>query len=742
MKCLPTKELYRDYISGYRVLSFTPIGKYPDLQLNKYHNFSISGTNLNNVKIGQECNFDIQPDTKSKYPASYVLVGYNGVSIEDTKITVKPEHEFEILTRLMTEGQANNILKAYPDFIQMVLNGEQDKIDVKNIYNVGEYRLNEYIKKVKDDCHTILFYPVCFEYGITNYDIIKSLQAHYDSPNELKQALDTTPYHVYIDVANIPFNKADQFVIEKNPEFIDGVERCTYGCLEILKENEEEGDTRLNANILAKYAKQLIPEAAEHIVDVVTNSPLIHYDKETKYASLEQTYQYERLIADNILSRLKDSNPSYEAKGYTIEKPMNWQDYLEVDGFQCTDEQAQILQYVAEGKRVAILTGSGGSGKSSSLKALIRMLEGNMRTYTLLAPTGIAAKKMRESTGRQAMTIHMFNLRQDVEAGEYVIIDETSMVGVELMGKLFNKIGKNPNVIFVCDEAQLASISCGNIVQNILTSGVIPRANLTKIFRYGTQGIATAATDVRFGKFDMQGKQFDDFALLPIESDPVQQVLDQYEEFIKQGYTKNDIIVLSPFNKGKYGTYAINQAIQQSFNDKPFTEACYERKQLGKIKFKIGDKVLSTHNNYNMPCVAFDEEGNEIDDDSTIPVMNGDIGYVRECRASDNGPVLIVEFDTGLAKISGKDIAELLLGYAISIHKIQGAQAKAVIVVLDKMHKKMLSRNLLYVAFSRAQKVMTVIADEDVIKDGLERQENMERDTYLCDMLKEGMNNT
>ena len=730
VKCIPTKELFRDFITHHRIVSCIPIDNNPDLKLNKYGNFTISGSNLDNIQLNQEANIIIVPDNKSKYDASYIMLTYEGVDFGDGEIKVDPRYELEILSRLMEDSQAKRVNEAYPNFVSLVLNDKQDTIDYRKIENVGQKRLDLYISKVQADCKAILFYPTAFDNGIVSGEDIRELQNHFNTPDELKNALSTNPYRVYVDLVGYSFDKADRLALKHHPEFIDSKERCEYGCLEILKENEYDGDTRLNANLMASEAKALVPEAKHHMVEAVKDSEVIHYDKDTKYASIEETYQDELLIAEHILSRKNEPMLDFY--------PMNWQEFKTVDGFDCTDEQMAILKIVGEGGRVGILTGSGGTGKTSSVKALIRMLEANGHSYTLLAPTGVAAKRMRESTGRPASTIHMFLAHEDAEAGEYVIIDETSMVSVQLLAKLLNKIGKDPNLIFVCDEAQLASIDCGNIVQDILDSGVVPRANLTKVFRYNSSGLATIATDARFGTFANAMKSYPDFRFIEIGEDPVGQILEQYDNYLKQGYTKEDILILSPFNKGSVGTYVINKAIQSRYNPHPDTSATYKRKAKGEdvtITFKIGDKVLNTHNNYNMASVEYDEDGAMIDSLTTIPVMNGDIGYVRACKDTETGPELIVEFDSGLAKIRGSDIGELILGYAVSIHKIQGAQAKAVILVIDKNHKNMLTRNLFYVGASRAQKDMTIIADAGTIESGLERQENKERETWLKDML-------
>ena len=751
VNCIPIRQLYNDYISGYRILACTCKGQPPnDLQLNDYGNFTISGSNLSSLSLGQEIKLDIREDLRSKRPGSYHLVGLGGIKAEGEEIKVDPDQEYNILCGLMSEGQAYNVNSAYPNFIYLVLNGRENEISYKNIYNVGPVYLEQYIDKVKAACRSILFMPVAMDNGIEDNEIIEELTRIYLTPEELQEAFDTNPYHIYIDLIHYPFKRSDKLVLDKHPEFIDSLERCEYGCMEILRQNEAEGDTRINANLLAHLAKELIPEAMGHIVEAVKNCDLMYYDEATKFSSFKETYEAEKTIADCIKERLNpdfNKKPSYsildgvEFEGYS--KKMNWQNFQEVDGFEMTDEQTKILE-LAITKNVMILTGSGGTGKSTSMKALIRMLEANNRTYTLLAPTGVAAKKLRESTGRSAFTIHMFLARQNLECGEYVIVDECSMVGVKLMARLFDKIKySKPKIIFVCDEAQLASIDCGNIVQDILDSRIVPRANLTKVFRYGEGGIATIATDARFGTFSNATKLYPDFRFIEINEDPIGQILEQYDKYLEQGYTKEDILILSPFNKGPVGTYVINRAIQSRYNPHKNTSATYKRKIKGEevtIVFKIGDKILNTYNNYNMPSVEYDNEGNMVESLGVISVMNGDIGYVRACKDTETGPELIVEFDSGLAKIKGADIADLILGYAVSIHKIQGAQAKAVIVVIDKSHKNMLTRNLFYVAASRAQKDMTIIADASAIESGLERQENKERETWLGDMLKKGLN--
>lgn len=743
VKCIPLKQLYRDQTSDYRIISFEPIGAYPDLEINKYGNFTISGNNLLNVQIGQECNFEIEPAYNSKYPASYTLVGYAGLTVNQQTIEVKPEIEFEILCRLMTKKQAKYVHKAYPNFVSLVLNGHEKELDHNKIYNVGEYRLREYIVKIKQDCKSILFYPAVFEYGITDRALIDKIVKKYDTPDEFKEDIANHPYHVFGAVLGLPFDKADAIIMEQELAPKDTYERCLYAVYHVLNLNETNGDTRLEADILAKYVEELVPEAFGYFKEIIEKEEAIHYNSELGLVSLTSTYLQEQNIAKHILWRLRQYQIDLQSKAYYFEGmtfggppvPMDWQSFTTVDGFECTDEQAKFLEYVALGHRVMMLTGSAGTGKSSTLKATIAMLKAHNKSYLLCAPTGIAAKRLRQLTGETARTVHLTMLTTNPASYDYIVIDETSILGVSLLHKLLERSGFGPRLIFIADEAQLASISCGNIVHDILKANIIPTVRLTKVFRYGIGGIATLTTDVREGRYSKGNYSFPDRQIIKLDKDSgLDQIVEQYQVYLDMGYTKDDILILSPYNIGKYGSFAINKAIQAKFNDRPETPIECKKPKCGSVNFRIGDKVLYTHNDYDMAYIGYDEFGEEIIEYKSV--MNGDLGYIRECReTSDGANELLIGFDNGLARVFGSDLKHLLLGYSMSIHKTQGNQAKAVIVVLHESQSNLLTRNLLYVAFSRAQEQMTIFANDEVIAGALKYQENLERDTWLYDML-------
>ena len=731
--CKITREIYNNPSNNFRVLAcILTSEENPEIELNKYGNFTIAGSNLFNLEIDEEYDLNIREDRNAKRPASYKMVGFYGVE-EGKKITVSREREYPILCKFMSPGQAQNVIDAYPDFCQMILDGRESEIDYQNIYNVGPYYYESYVNAVKNHFQAIYFLPVASEWGVEDWEQVEKLIKVYATPKDLREAFTNNPYHVYRNDLGFSFKRTDRTVLSKKPEFIDSYERCEFGCLEIFKEMEDCGDTRVEADLMKEMAAELVPESAKHLDNVVKTSKYIYYDPDTGYSGLKKTYNYETNICNAIMSRVNAPKDD----SYT---PMDWHDFTSVDGFNCTEEQINFLKLICS-EHVSMLRGYAGTGKSTVQKAVILMLEHYNKSYVLLAPTGKAAARLRETTGREAFTIHMYLARiETIGAPDYIIIDEASMVGVELMSKLMDNLPEWTNLAFICDEAQLASISCGNVIQDLIDSGKIKMAQLTKVFRYGSSGLATIATDTRNGELGPRtvSNQFSDYKFISIDDDisnteVLKKVLSVYEDLINKGYKQDDILVLCPFNKTKIGTYAINNVIQDKFNlheSKTMTRPISGEDMV--IEFKVGDKVINTVNNYRMETFIDCDEG-LVPSDNTIPVMNGDIGYVRWIGDND----MAVQFDSGLARITNSTVRNLLLGYCITVHKSQGSQAKAVIFISTKMHRKMLTRNLLYVADTRAQEELIEIGQDVYIEEALDMVEQNDRDTWLKDLMAE-----
>ena len=711
VKLTPMRMIFNNPESNFSIISCRT--KDETIETNpKYGTISLKGTGIADLKMGQSIDCIIEPCVDDKYKYSYKFIGFAGFVAKDGKFNLTEKAELQTLRSLMTNGQAESCHAAYPHFVSMVLNGEADKLDYKKIRGVGKVLLPRYIDKIKTINKRVEFMGETYAWGIENDEDINKIAATYKNVYEFSKDINTNPYAVMINLLEWSFDRADRAIINKTCQWLNSYERCEAATIYALKHNELDGNTRMQAKALFDMVKRKAPQCVHYLLDVVTKSPQVHYDAPTQNTALQATYSAEQHIADVIKKKI--ANPHYY--------PMDWHKFTSVDGLELTDEQAQILEMACK-QDVMMLTGSAGTGKSQTTKAIIEMLEANDYTYTLLSPTGIAAKRLREATGREASTIHMF-LTCDGNLGDYVLIDEMGMVSVHLLSMLFDKVTDTTKIIFIADPSQLASIACGNIVEDILDSGIVPVCNLTKVFRYNTSGIITIATDVRNGVNDHLTDTFTDYKFIETDTLVIKQIEQEYARLLADGYSKDDVLILSPFNKGDVGSLAINAAIQAKFNLHELSKVGHTVNDTP-IYFKVGDKVINKKNEYAMPLV----------DDDTSFVANGDIGTVMEIVPDEKEPYMIVRYDRRDCIVDKAHIKNTLLAYAISIHSCQGSQAKAVIVVIDRSHVRMLSRNLCYTAVSRAQERLILIGDEAAIQEGLKVQEEKIRDTELKEML-------
>ena len=711
VKLTPMRMIFNNPESNFSIISCRT--KDETIETNpKYGTISLKGTGIADLKMRQSIDCIIEPCVDDKYKYSYKFIGFAGFVAKDGKFNLTEKAELQTLRSLMTNGQAESCHAAYPHFVSMVLNGEADKLDHKKIRGVGKVLLPRYIDKIKTINKRVEFMGETYAWGIEHDEDINKIAATYKNVYGFSKDINANPYVVMINLLEWSFDRADRAITKKTRKWLDSYERCEAATIYALKHNELDGNTKMQAKMLFDMVKHKAPQCVHHLLNVVTKSAQVHYDAPSQNIALQATYSAEQHIADVIKKKI--ANPHYYL--------MDWQKFTSVDGLELTDEQAQILEMACK-QDVMMLTGSAGTGKSQTTKAIIEMLEANNYTYTLLSPTGIAAKRLREATGREASTIHMF-LACDGNLGDYVLIDEMGMVSVHLLSMLFDKVTDATKIIFIADPSQLASIACGNIVEDMLDSGIVPVCNLTKVFRYNTSGIITIATDVRNGVNDHLTDTFTDYKFIETDTLVIKQIEQEYARLLADGYSKDDVLILSPFNKGDVGSLAINAAIQAKFNPNELSKVGHTVNDTP-IYFKVGDKVINKKNEYAMPLV----------DDDTAFVANGDIGTVMEIVPDEKEPYMIVRYDCGDCIVDKAHIKNTLLAYAISIHSCQGSQAKAVIVVIDRSHVRMLSRNLCYTAVSRAQERLILIGDEAAIQEGLKVQEEKERDTELKEML-------
>lgn len=712
VKLTPMRMIFNNPESNFSIMSCRTkdesIERHP-----QYGTISLKGTGIADLKMGQSIDCIIEPCVDDKYKYSYKFIGFAGFVAKDGKFNLTEKAELQTLRSLMTNRQAESCHATYPHFVSMVLNGEDGQIDCNKIKYVKSVLLPKYIAKIRSINNRIAFMSEAAKWSIESDSGLNHLAATYSNVEEFVNDISERPYSLLMDDLEWGYTRADKAIIKNKPQLAKSAVRAEAACIYLLKQNENMGNTRISASELFNQFTALCPECVSYIYEVVTTSDKLYYEQERKYVSLKGTYQSERHITDVLKKKI--ANPHYY--------PMDWQKFTSVDGLELTDEQAQILEMACK-QDVMMLTGSAGVGKSATTKAIIEMLEANDYTYTLLSPTGIAAKRLREVTGREASTIHMF-LTCGGNLGDYVLIDEMGMVSVHLLSMLFNKVTDRTKIIFIADPSQLASIACGNIVEDMLDSGIVPVCNLTKVFRYNTSGIITIATDVRNGISDHLTDKFTDYKFVQIDNSPIKQIKEEYARLLSSGYNQDDILVLSPFNKGPCGSLVINNHIQEKFNRNAPSDVGWTVNGTD-VRFRIGDKVINKKNEYHMPLY---------DSDNMAFVANGDMGRIVDIEYDDKFPTMIVRYECGDCEVDKAHIAKTMLAYCISTHSSQGCQAKAVIVVCDRSHMSLLSRNLLYTAVSRAQKELVVIGDIDTINQALTVQEEKERNTWLKEII-------
>lgn len=582
-----------------------------------------------------------------------------------------------------------------------------------------------------------------------NITIIKKLYQSYPSVEKIREVLHENPYMCLCKLNGVGFKTADDLLLKidkvskKNIQegkkpilFFNFDLRTSYqrmkACADfVLSENENNGNTYMSIKMFQKECITLAKDAIDNLAKVIKSSEDIYFDKETLRIARTNTYETEKYIADRIKNGLKNNI----VWNYNIEK------YRDVDGSNLTDSQMLTMEYICK-NNIVVLRGYAGSGKSFSTKALINLLKDNNKRFLILAPTGRASKVIAGYTKCSAMTIHRGlayipfdewgKNKDNPITEEIVIVDETSMADIFLFKRLLEAIDfTKTKLLLIGDDAQIPSVGCGNLLYDILNSKIIPTVSLDKIFRYGTGGLSTVATDIRESKVyldkEKQGvQQFGEdksYTYMPVIQDKaIDYITSLYKKLIEQGYNTEDILVLSSQNKGNYGTIELNNSIQSMINPKSSKYL-----KFGDSEYRIGDRVIQCVNDYKAMLY---NDGNYSDEVTTF-ISNGEIGNIIDVQCSG----IVIDYDGVIIFCPKTSMQNIKLGYAISMHKSQGGQAKVVILFTPKAHTFMLNSNLLYVGATRAKEKCYHIGEADTINKAIKKKENFDRKTFLGDLL-------
>lgn len=706
--------------------------KYPNVKPNKSGDFIIVGNMPSLV-----------PNTEYSIKAKIEINKNYGIQYKISSIRVDKPTTFEsskkFLSEILTEKQAETLLNVYPNIIDKVIKNDLDDIDLSKLHGIGEFIFNNIRSNIVENF--CLIELVDKFGGYIEMSVIKKLYDEYSSTKTVENELKKAPYSCLCKLSRIGFKTADAILLnlEKYKKEKEGKSYFEYdlktskqrmnSCLNyILEENEASGNTKMTIERARKECKILVPECITLFVEVIKDNEDINIDNATKTISTKEAYDTELYIALCIM-KLKGAKTTWS---------MPTELYREVEGFNMTDEQMKTLDMMCK-NNIGLLTAPAGSGKTSSVQGLINMLEDNNKSYILMTPTGASSEVLADSTGREAGTIHRQLCYNPLEGWGYnsnnkltediVIIDEFSMVDIYLFRHVLEAIDLDKTkLLLVFDSFQLASVGCGNIAQDLLSSEVVPTTLLTHIFRYNEGGLMQVVTHIRNGEeflpSNFTGTNIfgskKDFIFSEVFQEKIpNQVLKIYDKLLsRDGYGIEDIMILSSQNKGDYGTKAINKTIQAVLQKKNATKFIMR----GDAKFHEGDKVIQTVNNYKAKDIH-DEETN---------IFNGNVGIISKVKWDE---IVVTYKGNKHIVYSKEDLSQLDLAYCISVHRSQGSGCKQIIVIAPKAHTYMLNSNLLYVAGTRAKERVFMLGNIPTVNRAIKKKENLQRDTYLQGLL-------
>ena len=642
---------------------------------------------------------------------------------------------------------AARIVRRFGNDTMRIVEEEPERLaEIKGISEKKALEIAEQMTEKADMRRAMVFLQ---KYGISLNLGAKIYQKYGQS---VYGVLQENPYRLAEDISGVGFRIADE-IASRIGIHTDSDYRIRSGMLYTLLQASGEGHLYLPKEELFSRASRLlgvdVSYMEKHLMDMVVDRKLILKETEEGTVVYPTHYYYLELNSAKMLCELNILCPEDEQmmkkRISRIEKET---------GTELDEMQRQAMAAAAQ-HGLFILTGGPGTGKTTTINAIIRYFEEEGAELRLAAPTGRAAKRMTEATGYEAQTIHRLlelnglpegeqdgravhfdrNSENPLEA-DVIIIDEMSMVDISLMYSLLLAVTAGTRLILVGDENQLPSVGPGNVLRDIIRSGCFPVVELKKIFRQASESdIVVNAHKINRGEqVTINNKSRDFFFLKRYDADIIIRVVIALIQEKLPRYVDAkpyEIQVLTPMRKGLLGVERLNQILQRYLN--PPDEKKKE-KEIGQRLFREGDKVMQVKNNYQLEWEILGRY--KIPVDKGAGVFNGDTGIMTEIN--EFAETATVEFEDGRqAQYSFKQLEELELAYAVTIHKSQGSEYPAVIIPILSGPRMLMNRNLLYTAVTRARRCVTVVGSENTFAEMIRNEKQQQRYSSLDKRIRE-----
>mgnify|MGYP001428514954 FL=1 len=641
-------------------------------------------------------------------------------------------------------AMAARIVRRFKEDTFRIIEEEPERLaEVKGISERKAMEIASQVNEKRDLRQAMIFLQ---QFGITMNLAVKIYNKY---GQEVYGILKENPYRLADDIEGVGFRTADDIAAKAGIR-TDSDFRVRSGILYTLLQASGEGHTFLPQEELTAKTSELLGIDKDIIeknyMDLSIERKIIMKQSGDQTQIYSASFYY---MEANTATMLRELDIAYDVADAEIEQRIH--NIEKQTGMQLDEHQVQAVKEAVR-NGLLVITGGPGTGKTTTINTIIRYFEMEGMDIFLAAPTGRAAKRMSETTGFEARTIHrMLELNGGMEGSagfernetnpletDLVIIDEMSMVDITLMNSLLKAIAPGTRLILVGDINQLPSVGPGSVLKDIIQSEAFNVVMLTKIFRQASQSdIVVNAHKINKGiPVTLDNKSMDFFFLKRYEADIIinvvlQLVKQKLPKFVDA--TPYDIQVLTPMRKGLLGVERLNGILQQYLNP---PDKSKREKEHGDMVFREGDKVMQTKNNYQLEWEICTKFGLTVD--KGMGIFNGDMGIITEIN--DFAETLTVEFDEGRkVEYSYKLLDELELAYAITIHKSQGSEYPAVVIPLLSGPSMLMNRNLLYTAVTRARKCVTLVGNDTTFNQMIQNTSQQKRYSGLCDRIRESV---